>query len=177
VAILLDSSASISPRDYILATNASGRIVSTFAQHQFSRQLGIIFSTDVRVVLPLDFGGAVEEKVHAFSDAPQLKGYTNTGGAILEAFNILMANKRDNTPRTMVVITDGRSNRGPNVTEVSYQAQAVGIKMVVVGIGGDIDVKELESIASSKKLVYMTRNWSQLDQIVVQITSAICSDS
>jgi len=160
-----------------LAKNGSAAIVRTFAQHDPSRQYGNIFSDKVQTVLPLTFTGSVEAKMQKFLTAPHLNGNTNTGGAIEDAANVLKQNKRSDAPQAMVVITDGMSNVGPNVSVAAASARAGGVIMVAVGVGDGCKMEELEDIASSKDLVFKTETWSDLDKVLVKITAAMCPNS
>jgi len=136
--------------------------------------VGIIFSDDVRTVLPLSFNGSVAEKMQKILNAPHLGGATNTGGAIQEAYNVLKQNKRPDAPRAIVVITDGQSNRGPKPKDVADLAKSEGITMVSVGIGRDVYVPELLDIASSPSLAFCGDAWADLDKILVDIVYAMC---
>lgn len=61
---------------------------------------------------------------------------------------------RSNSKRTILLLTDGRSNRGTPPGQVATQLHSqMGVDIYALGIGGNVDVVELQSITKQKNPV------------------------
>ncbi|KAK3083654.1 hypothetical protein FSP39_000836 [Pinctada imbricata] len=61
---------------------------------------------------------------------------------------------RPNIPRIGVVITDGKATDPPTLEKVLKKVKKAGIKMIAIGVGGEIDVDQLNTIAGDKDHVF-----------------------
>lgn len=80
-------------------------------------------------------------------------------------------------PRVAVVITDGRSNVNQSLTIPSAMALRMeGVTVYSVGIGNNIDMEELDAIASSPENVMLVQNFdvTEFDGLRSRITDDAC---
>lgn len=71
--------------------------------------------------------------VDAISPSP-LFDFTNTGGALMQAMEMLESNNhRESAPKTIVLLTDGMPNRGPMPDEVAPLLAKKGIRVLTIG--------------------------------------------
>lgn len=77
--------------------------------------------------------------------------------------------------RTMVLLTDGRSNPRPVTEAVSRaaEAKANGVFIATVGLGDDLDFDALRTIASSDRHAYRSPDAADLEAIYTDIASLI----
>ena len=100
-------------------------------------------------------------------------GGTRTDRALKFVRKIFEKEDRDGVPKIMVVLTDGQSNK-PNLTnKEADKLKSTSIHVVTIGIGNEVDVTELERIASDKKNVFQT-NFDELPNIVGKLVNKTC---
>lgn len=102
------------------------------------------------------------------------KGSTNTGKGIAYAVEQFKIYGRPNTPKIMIVITDGSSD---NPRDTAFQANIAknqGIRILAVGIGGQQFREELRKIASRIEKVYVRTSFRELMKLVESIRNMVC---
>ena len=85
---------------------------------------------------------------------------------------------RDGVPHIAVIVTDGRSrNRGATIRQAERLHESNIYQVYAAGIGVDISMEELEAIASSPSLVFLTNettNVTAIQQIEQSISEQLC---
>jgi secreted protein with Ig-like and vWFA domain len=82
--------------------------------------------------------------------------------------------------RTIILLTDGRSNPQPVADAVTSAAaaKARGVVIFTVGIGDDLDVDALRAIASQERYFFRSPDAADLEQIYSTIATLIpCAGS
>lgn len=125
-------------------------------------RVGVIsYSHDIRVDIDLDDYYNKKELFKAIQDIDQYHGYkTNTKKAIQYARKHMFGhnvNKRDKdtVAKIIVVLTDGQSSNMLMTVWESIKAKNAGIRMISVGVGPKINIRELNMIASSPPSEHM----------------------
>ena len=94
------------------------------------------------------------------------------------ARTVSFANINKNTPprigaaKIVVLLTDGKNNKGPNPITEALKLKISGATIIVVGIGAGINIPELKLI-STANYVYTTAHFHQLSSLVRQIVSLL----
>jgi len=94
------------------------------------------------------------------------------------ARTVSFANSNKNTPprigaaKIVVLLTDGKNNKGPNPIAEALKLKNSGATIIVVGIGAGINIPELKLI-STANYVYTTVHFNQLSNLVRQIVSLL----
>ncbi len=159
---VLDSSGSVGERNFDLTKEFVASVVETFATGPDATQVGAIaFSGFANISFELDTFEDREGVLRgieqiAYFDIPgngQPSTYTADALVTLRAEVLTTsAGARDELfaiPRVAVVITDGQSNVNESQTIPAAQAvRDAGITVFAIGIGGDINMEELNAIAS-----------------------------
>lgn len=105
--------------------------------------------------------------------------YFITGLAIQKARDFFNDTKggRPNVPDIMVLITDGQST---DMADTIYQASLAKfdeIKLLAIGIGHDVNLMELNNVASGSEYVYQVGNFTDLVSIEQGLVEAACNIS
>ncbi len=146
-----------SDTDVVLIVDRSGTMIGNplaKAKVAANNFLGLLSDDDQSAVVSFSSNVVLENGLtinHAVSQANisnlQGGGLTNIGGAIAMA-NTLFPTGNTKT-KVEILITDGRSNIGPNPLDKSVEATALGIKIYTIGLGNNVDVGKLQQIASN----------------------------
>jgi hypothetical protein len=77
--------------------------------------------------------------------------------------------------RAIVLLTDGQQNASElqSVRDVAAQIKAAGIKIITIGLGGDVDAPFLTEIASAPQLFFPAPETGDLDRIYKDIVHYI----
>lgn len=108
----------------------------------------VSFSSSAKLEQPLTSNRtAVKNKI----DTLVSSGNTNIGGAIYEATEELqkppLGHGREEAKSFQILLSDGKSNTGPNPITAAQDAASKGIIIYTIGFGDDADEAELTQIA------------------------------
>ena len=86
----------------------------------------------------------------------------------------LYDHSRPGVPRILVVLTDGKSK--DDVTVSAKALHDMNVRVMVVGIGPYLDVKQLNDVASSPKQehVFTAGSFSSLGKVIEKVEKEIC---
>lgn len=98
---------------------------------------------------------------------------TNTASAINVAVSILDRESRNSKPKIIFIVTDGRSNEPFETKYEALLAKLKGYYILILGIGQDIYLPELESIASEPDRVMLQPDFLQLSNM--DVSEDICT--
>lgn len=106
-------------------------------------------------------------------------GGTNTGDAIEFAKTTMFspaAGARSNVPRIAIMVTDGGTSETTAAINQANEARLAHISMIGVGVGGLVNMNELNSIADkpSASHVITVRNYDELESISNQLMTMTC---
>jgi hypothetical protein len=73
------------------------------------------------------------------------------------------------------VVTDGKSNRGPNPAIPAGKLKASGVNMFAAGVTNNIQRSELLSIASSSSQVFHVGSYATLSKVTKVIQGGECT--
>ncbi len=76
-------------------------------------------------------------------------GATNIGQGMQESIDVLTDGSRPFAARTIVIMTDGIWNRGPNPITIAQQARAQGITVHAVTFSGEADQNTMRQVAEA----------------------------
>ena len=106
-----------------------------------------------------------------------IQGISSSGGTAIDAGldaarDELQQNGRADSARVIVILSDGLSS-ADSAIKAADAAKSDGIRVISVGIGGDVDAALMESIASSQTDYHHSPDASDLQQIYVSIAQQI----
>jgi predicted ribosomally synthesized peptide with SipW-like signal peptide len=172
---VLDSSGSIDDTELGVMETAAKAFATALAPSEFGNHIGVVdFDDDAVLTQELtDILADIESAIDALSSG----GATNLSAGIDVAQDELEGpNDRADGPAPdfMVIMTDGIPNLGggeAGATTAANAAKAAGTTIYVVGIGGGVDVSFLESIATSPAHYFSSAEFSDLEAILLSLSS------
>ncbi len=132
----------------------------------------VSFNSGARIVQPLTDGrGALEAALASIDVAQQ----TCLPCAIEVGVLALGEDEVRVSTRTLIVLTDGRSNPRPasEAVDRAADAKADAVLIFTIGIGEELDVDALEAIASEPDYFFRSADAGDLDAIYAEIGSLI----
>ncbi|XP_063435027.1 collagen alpha-1(XII) chain-like isoform X1 [Mytilus trossulus] len=182
IVFILDASSSIWPVDFHTQLKFLQNLTKTFniGPSDSQTRVGIVtFSNSWKVEFNLNEKMNKPDLAKAIRRVRHLTGGTNTADAInFVADNSFLPENgaRHNSTKIVVVITDGESYYKDKTAAASEKLREKGVSVFAIGVGSQIDLKELESIASdpSDKYVLEVLNYRGLKKIESILRQRTC---
>ncbi|XP_060698510.1 collagen alpha-1(VII) chain-like [Hemiscyllium ocellatum] len=134
-----------------------------------------LYSDHPRTEIALTDYGTIEEVLVAIRDLPFQGGNTKTGAALsfLEHSELSSTMTRQNTPKIMVLVTDGKS--ADSVEEPATRLHDRGVTVFTVGIK-NADKNELKNIASDpfEEHYLFVEDFELLSTILAKVSRRLC---
>uniref|UniRef100_A0A3Q2T1R2 Collagen alpha-1(XII) chain n=1 Tax=Fundulus heteroclitus TaxID=8078 RepID=A0A3Q2T1R2_FUNHE len=177
VVLLVDGSYSIGLKNFAKVRAFLEVLVTSFDIGPNNIQISLVqYSRDTHTEFFLNTHHDINAVVKAVRNFPYRGGSTNTGKAmtyVREKIFVPNRGARDNVPRVMVLITDGKSsdsfkNAATNLRNADVEIFAVGVK--------DAVRSELEAIANppADTHVYEVEDFDAFERISKELTQSIC---
>jgi len=143
-------------------------------QHNTKFRIGlVIFQTQARKVCQLTND---VNKLESEISKLEADGNTAMGDAIKVATDILKSDTRPGTSKTILLMTDGRSNEGIDPITATKEVKQYKIIIYTVGYGDDADITILEKIASTTGGEhYFAMTGNELVKVFSQIAAILIS--
>ena len=179
---VFDSSGSVGEQNFELEKNFAIDVARTFSIGPLDTQIAAIaYSGFARISFFLDSFNNLSSIIGALNaieyfDLPgNGRPSTNTADALIRTRQEIFTpsgGARDTAlgyPRVTVVVTDGRSNVNRSLTVPSAEAlHDDGVTVFAVGVGRNIDMDELNSIASSDNFVILLSQFNLMEFVGLQ---------
>ncbi|XP_052793679.1 collagen alpha-6(VI) chain-like [Mya arenaria] len=177
VMFLVDASSSISSPNFRRMLEFTDTVMAFFDTRSSGTRIGLTsYSDDVNVVIPLNNAYSSQNMEARIAATPQLTGGTNTGRALQFVRGIFKTHSRLYVDRVVIVLTDGQS-ADPELTKQESRAlKDMGVRMVVIGIGDQVDTVELLTMAGEDNIqsVLTLDNFHALPDISSTIAVKVC---
>ncbi|XP_047125299.1 uncharacterized protein LOC100202174 isoform X1 [Hydra vulgaris] len=179
LAFVIDASAGSEQngKDKMAETMEFGRrVASAFKVDQENSHLGLVtYATDAQIMLNFHHFNDPDTLTEA-RDAVRVKPHTGkyTGQALsLAKEGLFDKGHRSDALDVLILMTDGPSS--DDVTEPSRALRDMGVKIIAVGIGNQIDRKQLNDIASDPDDEHVfTADYDNLGTIIRRTQRAAC---
>lgn len=148
-------------------------------------QVGLVtYATDARLDATLSKDiTSVADMVGALAiDPVEERGSTNTGDALLRAYEEMQTTRHnENARKVVVLLTDGLANAPGDTPEAHALAQAEKLRALdtqvfTIGLGERLNEAFLREISSTPDMYYRAPSIREIDTIYQSITAAICED-
>ncbi|CAH1792493.1 unnamed protein product [Owenia fusiformis] len=179
IVFVLDSSSSIWPPHYDLMLDFVKKFASDFEVGPDKLQLGVVtYSDNVENQFNLNQHQDDMSLGKAIKAIRQKGGRTNTAAGIRYLYKKSFskaAGMRDGVPHIGIIITDGVSNDKKDTARAAGEARQSGDLMVMsIGVGRQVNTKELQSIAGPEGNVFEVKNFEALNSIRSLISIKVC---
>ena len=182
---VLDGSGSIDQDDFQSVINFVQNIVRQLDIGADRTQVGLItFDYSAVVQFRLNSYRTRTSLLQAIASTPYSGGGTNTADALrrlIKQFNTTFGARplTQSIPRVAVVVTDGRSNSRVATITQARLVHDHNILTYAVGVGSNVDITELNAIATTANSLYVHQlsNFDQqeLDQLQESLSNQACT--
>lgn len=179
--ILLDSSGSVFPADFLKAKDFVKDLISKVKVSDNGTHVAIInYSYDIQVVANLTTYTTTEALLAAVDQIPQLASVTYTGEALQQCQSIYTMENGMRDPsygvsKVIVLLTDGQSSGYLNPIDTANVLKLSDTVIYTIGVGSYLNLAELSGIASSGNY-YLLSDYSSVENIVNDISSLSCTE-
>ena len=180
VVFVIDTSSSIGAGNFQLIRQFTANVsTELFRKFQSTRVGVILFDSTAHIQFDLQAHTSLNSLLSAIDRLPYTGGGTNTAGALellLEAARNGRLGVRDDSLKTVIVITDGESNDPSETASAARALHASNMfNIYSVGVGG-YDLTELQEIASRPGFVFFTDtfNSDSLQQLSEELEQLLC---
>ena len=177
IVFVVDSSSSIWGPDFDKQLNFIEAIISSFEIAENLTKVGIVTFSDKSHV-EFDLNKYKEEKnmKTAVNSIKQILGGTNTASAITEMSDLFKGGRPNDVPQIAIIMTDGKSRSPEETVKAANKVRKSATHVFVIGVGDNIDQKELNAIASSPKdrYVFEVDDYDALDTIRELLGIEVC---
>ncbi|CAG5131631.1 unnamed protein product, partial [Candidula unifasciata] len=139
---------------------------------------GLLFSTDVEKLFDLKNVTSRTDVTTSLLGAPYLGGGTNTHLALKYIDENKMfspaSGGRSNAQDALVIVTDGDASQEAAAKAAADALKSQGVKVFAVGIGEQVNLKQLINLASDSKNVVGSVDFDLLDYIEEGLAEIIC---
>ena len=181
---VLDSSGSVGSGNFQNVRNFASNLVSQLEIGPDNTQVGLInFASSAQSVFHLNTHQDSSSLLQAIANVPYTSGGTDTAAgltALLSAFSTMNGARpsQEGIPRVAIVVTDGRSNSFTATVAAANNVHAQNIIVYAVGVGDNIDIAELNAIASDPDSQFVrllsTFNVNELRDLQESLDSEAC---
>ncbi|XP_053575131.1 collagen alpha-1(VII) chain-like [Bombina bombina] len=178
---LVDESSSIGPSNFLKVKDFLYRIVSYFPKiGPQGTQIAIAqYSEEPRTEFHLNEHKDRNSALKAIRSMHYYGGNTKTGrgiGHVIKEMFQASKGMRPSSPRTLVLITDGKSQ--DSVLQPARVAHMLGIRMIGVGVAA-ADMDELRSMLMNRNLenIFFASTFDDLTLIVRELIETICTET
>ncbi|KAM4865174.1 matrilin-2 isoform 2-T3 [Thomomys bottae] len=177
---IIDSSRSVNTYDYAKVKEFIVDILQFLDVGPDVTRVGLLqYGSTVKNEFSLKTFKRKSEVERAVKRMRHLSTGTMTGLAIQYALNIAFSEAegarplRDNVPRVMMIVTDGRPQ--DSVAEVAAKARDTGILIFAIGVG-QVDLNTLKAIGSEphEDHVFLVANFSQIESLTSVFQNKLC---
>ena len=152
---VLDASGSIGSSNFNLVQNFVSNVVRNSDIGSDKTRVGVVlFSSSASVQFNLNTHLTKPSLLQAVANIPYTTGGTNTAEGIdlsIQQFSTAFGARPRSSgiPRIAIVVTDGQSNNPSETIAAAERAHLANILSYAVGVGNNIDLTELNAIASA----------------------------
>ena len=156
--LVIDSSSSIGNNNFNILKQFLNDLVERYEVGANSTHFGAVrYSTSAAVVVTLGSIKSLNALQTALSTISYISGSTNTAEAIQLAKQQFIINGRPEVPQIMIILTDGESDDSEATRTAASQSRESGVEIFVVGIGNDVNIDELNDIATDASGTHVYR--------------------
>ncbi|CAF0734370.1 unnamed protein product [Brachionus calyciflorus] len=182
LAFLIDASDSIKLNNFVKIKKFLQNFVNKLEISENRTRFSLVkFSTDIEPISYLSNFTSKDSILNLIDQMNYDSGITNTGSA-LKFLNEEILNEQNGMrkvesgyPRVVVLVTDGQSNEDFNLTvKMAEEIKAKGVNIISLGIGKEINLKELETISSSLDNIYLINAFDELNLVLDNMIKTAC---
>eukprot|EP00041_Stephanoeca_diplocostata_P038734 m.1547738 g.1547738 ORF g.1547738 m.1547738 type:complete len:2579 (-) comp25261_c0_seq2:183-7919(-) len=144
-------------------------------------RVGVVtFSDETHLRIPLNGYSTAESLTSAVQAIEYSGGATYTSAGLHRIRTEMMTDANGLRPlsagvsRVLIVVTDGQATPGYEGANESGLIQAENVNVFTMGVGANIGLAELQSMASNNDSVYLLKSFSQIVDVVNSVSARAC---
>ncbi len=147
IVLVVDRSGSMEGQKFADLVNAIGTFTATLGQTPVEEKVGLASYNDIATE-DVNLTDNLELITDTMAALP-VGGFTSISRGMQAGKNIMDASPRgDFVERTLIVMTDGLHNRGPEPRNVAIALAAEGVTIHTITFGADADIPRMEEVAA-----------------------------
>ncbi|XP_074626092.1 coadhesin-like [Acropora palmata] len=179
---IVDRSRSVRTHNYITMKRALATFIDKFNVTPETTHVSMIFYAKEATLLfnltdvQFQSNKAIKKKINSLSD--RLYGVTRTDLALMKAHDHMFqrVHDRPKRPNVLLVFTDGNTAaESAPYSETVPPLEDKGVNIIAIGIGSNIDKKELEKIAGERGTVVRVPNFELLSDELNGMLKKVCT--
>jgi plastocyanin len=182
IVFVLDGSGSVGSANFQIMLDFVEDFIDYFTIGENAVRIGVVqYSSYVESPIYLNSYYDEDDLKAAVASISYMGDMTNTKAGILEMHNVQFTDAHGDRPDAddiAIVMTDGKWNDGGDPQSVINDAQADGIEMFAIGIGGNIAENYVQSLSSQPQIegenYWTTPDFQTLEAIHAKISGEIC---
>ena len=178
---ILDSSDSISTDDYVKQKSLIISIARSFGiSHNTSRAAVVLYSDSASVHFQLGDSSSTREFETAVLKMPHKKGPARIDKAFDVAVTDVLPYGRTGIPQIAFVVTNGKHASGEDekaLDVASRQLRGTGVKVIALGVGTEVDSKELRLMADDEERILRANSYDELILEKKNVSRKICQEA
>ncbi|XP_028390925.1 uncharacterized protein LOC114515803 isoform X2 [Dendronephthya gigantea] len=181
LAIAIDTSDSITHSDFEIQKSAVIMLARSFGLSDSKTHVAVIvYGSESRVAINLSDHVDLESFANAVRSIKYEGGQTRIDLALAIASNSVFTpsgGARVGMPKMLIIMTDGQQTSAPDAIELSDAVAplaSIGIHIVSIGIGHEVDEYELMAISESRKNIYHVKTFDTLFDTVTVVGQSLC---
>ena len=156
------------------------KIAGAFTIGRTETQVGVLkFNQTAEIVFNLNRYTDRDSLLDAIGKIPIYGGDTNIAIALRtarESMFIPSSGSRPNVAKVLILLTDGTANvEETNTVPEATQTKDAGIKILTVGVTGEVNEEQLREIASDRSYYFYAANFDQLNTILHDVVETSCT--
>ncbi|XP_031556556.1 adhesion G-protein coupled receptor D1-like isoform X1 [Actinia tenebrosa] len=180
VAFLVDSSASIGHHNYEKEKAFVKETASLLGIPTHSRGAVIVFGDDAKLSIDFHQAKTRQQFDNLVQNIPYMSRRTRIDKALILAAKEVFPKARKHVVKIALVITDGKLTKMRDtipLLNVSRPLRENGVRVLVVGIGINVNKNELEEMVEKPEDMFLTDNFDSLTRRVQEIVNYTCNNA
>ncbi len=164
----MDSSGSVK-RNHLKEKEFVKALADTFSISKDGCRAAVItFNSKAAINVRFSDHETVADFQKAVDGLPEPTGKTRIDKALKLAKDELLLSKngaRENVPKLLVLLTDGKQTDDADAIDpgnIATELKQSGVRLIVIGIGNEVDDKELLHMAGEKSNIYKATDFNEL---------------
>ena len=179
MAFVLDSSGSITNDKWIELLQFIQKLVEEMSHNSDNLRFScVVFSTNANVEFDLGTYSGTQDVINHIDKIRFRGGWTNTAEALRVLQDDIFSSRngdRTDVQDLAIILTDGKATRNVEYTiPYANEAKRKGITILTIGIGPEVDINELEGIATRPDYVELSPDYHKLNAYTKYLVGSAC---
>jgi uncharacterized protein YegL len=181
LSIIIDTSDSITKDNFEIQKAAVIMLARSFGLSKFGTHVSVIvFGSEASLAIKLQDHTDLESFTSAVRNIKYQGGHTRIDRALALAASMVFTpsgGARDGMPWMLIIMADGQQTSAPDAIPLEYAVAplaSIGVNVVSIGIGYEVDVYELLAISESRDNIYHVTSFDTLFDTITEVGQSLC---